>query len=117
MAGNPKYASDAISGQGLHEAMPKGVIKRSDQLAWSFFPMSVASGIGSPFEIEVVGLSSSHCLLLLMKLLVIAISGTATVVFMLILLPGSREIVSRVVILGSFVAFALGLVLVRSSSW
>lgn len=91
---------------------PRQAANRFGRVAWPFFALAVITGIWSLLEIDVGDRSTEYHVTLGVKLLVVAIAGTAAAVHSLTPSVPVRAITGALGLIGSLAALVLGVMLV-----
>ena len=91
---------------------PRQAANRFGQVAWPFFALAVATGIWNLLEIDVGDRSSAYHVTLGVKLLAVAVAGTAAAVHSLTSSVTVRALTGALGLVGSLSALVLGVMLV-----
>lgn len=98
--------------RGLGPDAPRQAANRFGRVAWPFFALAVITGVWNLAEIDVGDRSTAYHVTLAVKLLLVALAGTAAAVHSLTGSPVIRGITGAVGLLGSLAALLFGVMLV-----
>ncbi|NIR39342.1 MAG: hypothetical protein GWN79_18380 [Actinobacteria bacterium] len=96
----------------LGDDAPRQAANRFGRVAWPFFGLAVLTGIWNLLEIDVGDRSTEYHVTLAVKLLVVAVTGTAAAVHSLTGSPAVRGITGALGLAGSIAALVFGVMLV-----
>lgn len=99
--------------RGLGDDAPRRAANRFGRVAWPFFALAVVTGIWNLLEIDVGDRSTAYHVTLALKLLVVAVAGTAAALHSLTSSPLVRGLTGAVGLIGSLGALVFGVMLVR----
>lgn len=91
---------------------PRLAAARFGRIAWPFFGLAVITGIWNVLEIDVGDRSTAYHVTLAVKLVVVAVAGTAAAVHSLTPSPAWRGITGALGLVGSLAALVVGVMLV-----
>lgn len=91
---------------------PRQAANRFGRVAWPFFGLAVLTGVWNLLEIDVGDRSGEYHVTLAVKLLVVAVAGTAAAVHSLTGSPAVRGITGALGLAGSLAALVFGVMLV-----
>ncbi|MEZ5247351.1 MAG: hypothetical protein R2707_19850 [Acidimicrobiales bacterium] len=91
---------------------PRQAANRFGRVAWPFFALAVLTGIWNLLEIDVGDRSTEYHVTLAVKLLAVAVAGTAAAVHSLTPSVAVRALTGALGLVGSLAALVLGVMLV-----